>query len=98
MTIRVLVADDQWMVRDGFRMLLKNADGIEIVAEVQLQALEGLAFQMQEAFQRQFDGVHKKDKLTCRRVFPEAHGIAQEQARVDVHLDRFGDLDSRVHC
>ena len=35
MTIRVLVADDQWMVRDGFRMLLKNADGIEIVAEAE---------------------------------------------------------------
>jgi DNA-binding NarL/FixJ family response regulator len=35
MTIRVLVADDQWMVRAGFRMLLKNADGIEIVAEAE---------------------------------------------------------------
>ena len=42
MTIRVLVADDQWMVRDGFRMLLKNADGIEIVAEAEngLEAVE----------------------------------------------------------
>jgi DNA-binding NarL/FixJ family response regulator len=35
MTIRVLVADDQWMVRAGFRMLLKNEDGIEIVAEAE---------------------------------------------------------------
>ena len=45
MTIRVLVADDQWMVRDGFRMLLKNADGIEMVAEAEngLEAIEKAA-------------------------------------------------------
>jgi DNA-binding NarL/FixJ family response regulator len=45
MTIRVLVADDQWMVRDGFRMLLKNADGIEIAAEAEngLEAVEKAA-------------------------------------------------------
>jgi DNA-binding NarL/FixJ family response regulator len=44
-TIRVLVADDQWMVRDGFRMLLKNADGIEVVAEAEngLEAVEKAA-------------------------------------------------------
>ena len=35
MTIRVLVADDQSMVRAGFRMLLKNAEGIEVVAEAE---------------------------------------------------------------
>jgi DNA-binding NarL/FixJ family response regulator len=45
MTIRVLVADDQGMVRDGFRMLLKNADGIEIAAEAEngLEAVEKAA-------------------------------------------------------
>src|SRR5205823_10190284 len=31
--IRVLVADDQQMIRAGFRMLLAGEDGIEIVAE-----------------------------------------------------------------
>jgi DNA-binding NarL/FixJ family response regulator len=33
MSIRVMVADDQSMVRAGFRMLLGGEDGIEVVAE-----------------------------------------------------------------
>jgi DNA-binding NarL/FixJ family response regulator len=33
MSIRVLVADDQSMVRAGFRLLLGGEDGIEVVAE-----------------------------------------------------------------
>jgi DNA-binding NarL/FixJ family response regulator len=33
MTIRVLVADDQAMVRAGFRMLLADEEGIEVVGE-----------------------------------------------------------------
>lgn len=35
MTVRVLVADDQAMVRAGFRMLLREEDGIEVIAEAE---------------------------------------------------------------
>ena len=42
MTIRVLLVDDQALVRSGFRMLLESSDGIEIVGEADngAQALE----------------------------------------------------------
>jgi DNA-binding NarL/FixJ family response regulator len=34
MSIRVLLADDQTLVRSGFRVLLERTDGIEVVGEV----------------------------------------------------------------
>jgi DNA-binding NarL/FixJ family response regulator len=45
MTIRVLVADDQSMVRAGFRVLLAEEEGIEVVAEASngLEAVEKAA-------------------------------------------------------
>ena len=45
MSIRVLVADDQSMIRAGFRMLLKSEEGIDVVAEAEdgLEAVEKAA-------------------------------------------------------
>ena len=45
MSIRVLVADDQAMVRSGFRRLLSDEEGIEVVAEAAngLEAVEKAA-------------------------------------------------------
>lgn len=34
MSIRVLLADDQTLVRSGFRELLERTDGIEVIGEV----------------------------------------------------------------
>ena len=76
----------------------QNQQQFEIVAEVQAHVLEALTFLVEEAFQGQLDGVHEENELSCRRILPEAHGVAQEEARVDMQLDRFGVLDSRVHC
>ena len=35
MPIRVLIADDEAMVRAGFRMILESEDGIEVVGEAE---------------------------------------------------------------
>ena len=45
MTIRVLLVDDQALVRSGFRMLIEASDGIEIVGEAEngAQALDLMA-------------------------------------------------------
>jgi DNA-binding NarL/FixJ family response regulator len=34
MTVRILIADDQQLVRSGFRMILESEDGFDVVAEV----------------------------------------------------------------
>jgi DNA-binding NarL/FixJ family response regulator len=92
MTIRVLVADDQALVRAGFRMLFSAEDDIEVVAEA------GTGFEAIEKAER-FD----PDVVLMDIRMPELDGLAatrqilaaDEDARVLI-LTTF-DLDEYVY-
>jgi DNA-binding NarL/FixJ family response regulator len=65
MSIRVLVADDQAMVRAGFRMLLSREDDIEVVAEaangreaVELAARHRPTLVLMDIRMPELDGLH----------------------------------------
>ena len=55
MTIRVLLADDQALVRSGFRVLLERTAGIEVVGEVSNGAEALTTFEHDEYV---FDALH----------------------------------------
>ena len=44
MTIRVLLADDQTLVRSGFRLLLERTDDIEVTGEASTGSRRSTAF------------------------------------------------------
>ena len=92
MTIRVLVADDQSMVRAGFRMLLSGEEDIEVVAEARngLEAVEKAArfdptVVLMDIRMPELDGLE-----ATRRIL-----AADEQARILI-LTTF-DLDEYVY-
>src|SRR5919197_1717152 len=92
MSIRVLVADDQSMVRAGFRMLLSSQEDIEVVAEASngLEAVEKAArFEptvgLMDIRMPELDGLE-----TTRRIL-----AADEAARILI-LTTF-DLDEYVY-
>ena len=62
MTIRVLIADDQQLVREGFRLILERQDDIEVVADVGDGAQ---AVAAAESFTRRHSDGHSD--ATCRR-------------------------------
>jgi DNA-binding NarL/FixJ family response regulator len=76
MTIRVLVADDQALVRAGFRRLLELEDGIEVVAEaadgteaVELAALHRLDVVLMDIRMPHLDGI-----AATRRLLADGSG------------------------
>ncbi|MEA2783725.1 MAG: hypothetical protein QOK29_5321, partial [Rhodospirillaceae bacterium] len=92
MTIRVLVVDDQSMVRAGFRMLLSGEEDIEVVAEASngLEAVEKAArfrptVVLMDIRMPELDGV-----LATRRI------IASDDAARILILTTF-DLDEYVY-
>jgi DNA-binding NarL/FixJ family response regulator len=92
MTIRVLVADDQAMVRAGFRMLLADEDDIEVVAEASngVEAVEKAArfdpdVVLMDIRMPELDGIH-----ASRRILEE-----DKAARILI-LTTF-DLDEYVY-
>jgi DNA-binding NarL/FixJ family response regulator len=92
MTIRVLVADDQAMVRAGFRMLLTGEEGIEVVAEASngLEAVDKAAryrptVVLMDIRMPELDGLH-----AARRI------LAADQAARILILTTF-DLDEYIY-
>jgi DNA-binding NarL/FixJ family response regulator len=92
MTIRVLLADDQTLVRDGFRMILEAQDDLEIAAEA-ADGVQAVALAAE----------HRPDLVLMDIRMPRMDGIAatraittsQPQTRVLV-LTTF-DLDDYVY-
>lgn len=77
MTISVLIADDQALVRAGFRRLLELEDGIEVVAEaadgqeaVELAARHRLDVVLMDIRMPHLDGIAATRKLVAHRPGP----------------------------
>ncbi|MDK1476722.1 response regulator transcription factor [Streptomyces sp. 549] len=75
MSIRVVVADDQALVRRGFAMILRMDDGIEVVAEA------GTGLEAIEAARR-----HRPDVVLMDIRMPELDGL-EATSRILEHAD-----------
>ena len=92
MTIRVLVADDQSMVRAGFRMLLAGEEDIEVVAEASngLEAVDKAArfhpsvvlmdIRMPELDGLRGDSTHPRGRQ--HRADPDSHDVRPGRVRL----------------
>jgi DNA-binding NarL/FixJ family response regulator len=89
MTVRVLVADDQSMIRAGFRMLLRDEEGIEVVAEAEngIEAVEKAArFSPSVVL---MDRMPKLDGLEATRRILEADDSARILILTTFDLDEY---------
>jgi DNA-binding NarL/FixJ family response regulator len=91
MSIRVLIADDQALVRAGFRLVLEDPDDIEVVAEASNgeQAIHGV-------------GRYEPDVVLMDIRMPELDGIAATRSITSNHRARVlvlttYDLDESVY-
>ena len=95
MTIRVVLADDQALVRAGFRALLERTDGIDVVGE----ATDGAAavaiaretvpdVVLMDVRMPVLDGIEATRRITADPLLPDVRVLVLTTFKVDEYVFR----------